>query len=86
MKSHYLNNITISPNPSNGLITLAKPSGLDLEQAVVYNVIGKQVKSINLETMTDSKPIDLSTLASGLYLVNIQTSNGNTITKKLIIK
>lgn len=85
-ESDYLNSITVSPNPSNGMITLTKPAGLDLQQAVVYNVIGKQVKSINLVTMTDTKAIDLSALASGLYLVNIQTSNGNAITKKLIIK
>jgi hypothetical protein len=82
----FLKNITVSPNPSNGFITLKKPSGLDLQQAAIYNVLGKQVRIINLEVMTDSKAIDLSTLASGLYLMNIQSTNGNTITKKIIIK
>lgn len=85
-ENDYLNNITISPNPSNGLIILNKPSSLDLQKAIVYNVIGKQVKAINLVSMSDSRKLDLSDLASGLYLVNIQTSNGNAITKKLIIK
>jgi len=85
-ENDYLSNVTVYPNPSNGLITLTKPSSLDLHEAIIYNVIGKLVKSINLEAMADSKSLDLSALASGLYLVNIQTLNGNAVTKKLIIK
>jgi hypothetical protein len=85
-ESDFMNSITVSPNPSNGVINLTKPSGLDLQLLAVYNVLGKQVKSVNLETMSDSKAIDLSALASGLYLMNIESSNGNAITKKIIIK
>jgi len=85
-EADYLTNVSIYPNPSNGLITLKKPSGIVLKQALVYNVLGNQVKSVNLETMTDSKTIDLSLLSSGLYVLNIQTANGNAITKKIVIK
>ena len=85
-ENDYLNDVTVYPNPSNGLITVTKPSGIQLQKAVIYNVIGKQVKFINLEAMTDSKAIDLRNLASGLYLVNIQSSNGTAITKKLVIQ
>ncbi|MGB1309277.1 MAG: T9SS type A sorting domain-containing protein [Oceanihabitans sp.] len=78
--------ISIYPNPSNGVLNINKPSGVNLEKATVYNVLGKSVKTINLVNMTDSKSLDLTALSSGLYLVNIQAENGKTITKKIVIE
>ena len=85
-ESDLQNNLVLLPNPSNGLVTLKKSASFDLQKATVYDILGKKVKTINLENMNQSKSIDLTEFSSGLYLVNIKAENGIEVTKKLVIK
>lgn len=67
----------VSPNPVKN--TLNINTNETLQKVEVYNMLGKTVLSSN----SDSKSIDVSSLNSGVYLINITTENGVS-TKKFI--
>lgn len=71
----------IYPNPSStGNVTITSTSNGTIS-AAVYDVLGKQV--INSEVTNNT--LDVSALNTGLYIVKL-AQNGNTVTKKLVIK
>lgn len=78
-----LNKIVIYPNPSNGVFTIFS-GDVPLEQVEVFDITGKViVKKNNLSITNNSTPLDLSTIASGIYFVRI-TSNNQTTVKRII--
>jgi hypothetical protein len=78
--------LAIYPNPSKGLIKLTSATNLELSHATVYDILGKKVKAINLENAALNTTIDLTSLTSGIYIININAKDGQKVTKKLIIK
>lgn len=79
------NALFISPNPSNGKVTI-KNSGIALTTAIVTDINGRTVSSHNLEGATADTALDLSSvLSSGLYFMTISSENASTV-KKIIIK
>ncbi len=77
--------VLISPNPSNGDITI-KSSGYALDKVVVSDINGRIITSHNLNGTMADKELDLSSqLTSGLYFISI-SSEGRTTVKKMIIK
>lgn len=80
-----LNDITIYPNPSNGVFHISlgniQPSLID-----VYDLTGKVVSSQKELTVTNLETtLDLSNLAQGVYFVKITADNQN-IVKRIIKK
>lgn len=72
---------TISPNPAQDMVTIdSNKSGF--ASVTLYNTLGKQVKEVR--NVAGSLQIDLSELTSGLYLVQVIDTNGNSSIKKLI--
>jgi beta-mannanase len=72
----YGSGLYVYPNPNNGLVTLSYNSNQPRESftIIIYNATGKSVYSETLNKSTDSftKQIDLSTLAKGIYLVEME--------------
>lgn len=69
------------PNPtSTGKVTITTSNSGNVT-ANVYDVLGKEV--INRAVVNNT--LDVSTLNAGLYIVKL-TQNGNSVTKKLVIK
>jgi len=74
----------ISPNPvSNGNFTLSleKVTPTDM---TIYNINGQSLKSISIENKVST--VDVSTLRSGIYFVEVRNKEGKTIKKILINK
>lgn len=69
--------INLSPNPVKDILTI-NTKDAEVVAVTVFSVTGKEI----LEST--SKSIDFSSLQSGLYLVKIELSNSETITKKVI--
>ena len=69
--------ISIYPNPSDGIINIDIPETRATVR--ISNVIGKEVKLIKLNS--DTNTIDLSSLGSGMYFVEIQLSEKNIVSK-----
>lgn len=77
------NDITIYPNPCNGILTINMPDDAKYELKII-NSIG-QLISDNY-TISQQTTIDLSNYGAGTYLLNFVNQNtGNHIHKKLIV-
>jgi len=78
-----------SPNPFTGstdvIIYLSNPSSLNV---TIMNVAGQVVKSFvtdELNTGNHTVQIDATNLQSGVYLYTMTASNGETVTKKMVV-
>jgi hypothetical protein len=80
-------NFTVSPNPSNGVFTATislveasdvNVSVLDLTGNKLYESTDKDVKDL-------SKSINLSTIAAGIYIVNVKTAQGS-VNQRIVVK
>lgn len=79
------NDFTIYPNPAKTEINIKANGNAYPEEITIFDTNGKQVhhqKTKNLELIN----VKTSHFATGLYIVNITDSNGNTATRKLSIE
>jgi hypothetical protein len=76
------NQITIYPNPSDGIYYFNLTEEDSDTQLIIFNLLGEQVFSSLLLGKQENK-IDLPNLAKGCYLVKLSNS-GNISTQKLI--
>ena len=74
--------VNIQPNPASdyAIITL---NNADNGSIRIVDVLGNVVLK---ETISGTKKIDLSNFRNGVYFITIETSNGKTITRKLIVR
>lgn len=71
----------IYPNPvTSGVVNITSTSN-EVISVTVYDILGKQV----LNTQVENNTLNVSSLNTGIYILNIN-QNGNTSTKKLVIK
>ncbi|MBL4594447.1 MAG: T9SS type A sorting domain-containing protein [Flavobacteriales bacterium] len=69
------------PNPNNGENILI--SGKDLNLIKIYNIHSQLIKTVVIEN--DKTELSLINQSKGIYLVKAQFSNGEIVTKKLIL-
>jgi hypothetical protein len=74
---------TVYPNPSNGIFNI----NWQMESEYSYAVTDITGKTIVLSEPTDIKTaqLDLTGVATGMYFLNV-TSNGTSVTKKLMVR
>ena len=77
--------IAMYPNPADNQVTISNRSNIALQNAVIYDINGKLINQYDLRNMQGEQVIDVSALASGVYVVQI-TSDTSSVTKRLIIK
>ena len=80
---NFHSDITIYPNPSNGLIKIETQSLTKL-QIEVYNILGELImeqSSLNQQTL-----IDLSNHSAGVYIVKVYYNDNKIIHEKIVIK
>ncbi|ARV08337.1 bacillolysin [Winogradskyella sp. PC-19] len=68
--------LTIYPNPSNGIFNLKKNSKVDLTFANIYDLNGRLINKINLESMNTETQVNISNSATGLYFVEVNSKSG----------
>tara|TARA_B100001248_G_scaffold128576_1_gene96364 strand:+ start:5480 stop:9295 length:3816 start_codon:yes stop_codon:yes gene_type:complete len=67
------NNLQIYPNPTNGIITII---GEKIKNISVYNILGNQLFKVEKNNLNiNSRNIDLSNLARGIYTIQIEQNN-----------
>lgn len=69
------------PNPVTTQINISFPKSADKAEFVLYNILGEKVFQKNISPLKNS--IDVSELASGMYIASI-TSNNKTTSYKII--
>jgi len=85
-KFNNLNKIMVSPNPSNGNITISNIQQIDLNTIEIYNVLGKLIISKTIKSNTNSINLNLESHNSGIYLIKLVAVSGESKTKKLLIQ
>ncbi|WP_397363604.1 T9SS type A sorting domain-containing protein [Olleya sp. R77988] len=70
------NEFTIYPNPTSSILNIKIQD--DIKNIEIYNVQGQQV------LVGKNKSVDVSNLALGIYLLKVETTKGNFITKRFI--
>ena len=79
-EKNYLNGIIIYPNPASSIFTVSTEVE-KIKELSVINVLGEEVLK---ETLAENTArIDVSSLAKGMYFIQVQTEKGVSI-KKLI--
>jgi hypothetical protein len=79
--------LSIFPNPSNGMVTVAGEINAQDEIVIdVFNLLGQSVhEEKQSPVQMINSQIDLSTLANGVYMVQVRTGN-KSFTQKIIIQ
>jgi len=68
--------IKVYPNPANSVVTI----NTEVKAIVIYNVLGKEVM------ITSQSVFNIETLDNGIYLLEVETNEGQKITKRLVKK
>jgi uncharacterized protein YrzB (UPF0473 family) len=76
--------LVLYPNPADHQVHLSNPTQMDLSDVTIYDLTGRIVNKVDLNTMGSEITIDVSTLANAPYLLVIKGSQG-TSTKTLIV-
>ena len=73
---------SVSPNPTSNVVYLNNNANILMNEVKVTDMNGRTVKSLKLNGVSNTQ-VDVSDLASGVYLMDIASDQGN-ITKKVI--
>lgn len=68
-----MENFSVYPNPANDFLTIVIPEGVMLFQLSVYDLTGHLV----LHDNSGAAKLDVKSLASGMYIIKIQTEGGS---------
>lgn len=79
------NNLRLFPNPTQDQLTLSYLGSQALVAMTIMNVQGQTVKQFSLANFAQERTLDVSDLAKGIYLVEINSDTERAV-KKLIIK
>jgi hypothetical protein len=76
----------VYPNPSNGRFNVVLSTSEEVKMAI-YDIRGRSVynKSFDSEGAVFNKEIDLNTLSSGVYILNVESA-GKRESKRIIIE
>ena len=84
-ESFSMEAVSIYPNPTNGIFTIAYGS-LNPQKVEVFDVTGKNILTLEANALSDSATqINLEKAATGIYFVKI-SSDSNQIVKRIIKK
>ena len=79
-KNNLNANISVYPNPTNSLVNISVANGTEIAQVKLSNLTGATVYA-----NTSSKAIDVSSLAKGIYILQITTTDGTTTSSKVVV-
>ena len=79
------NGFSLYPNPAKDSFTIKNISSEFLKSISLYDFSGKLLLSKSLENNQENT-IYTSTLSSGMYVVSIETTNGNKYNSKLVVE
>ncbi|AMS26063.1 hypothetical protein AEM51_02605 [Bacteroidetes bacterium UKL13-3] len=77
-------NLSIYPNPSKGLFTVASKGNASIASIQVMDVVGKTVYTKTAQS--NKVEVDLTQMNKGLYMVVIKDQNGNEFSSKVVVE
>ena len=82
-QNNNIENLSFFPNPVSDIVTLQTPANLNT--VIVYNQLGQRLLTFNKSELT-SKKLDLSSLQTGIYILDVKDVNNNTGKIKVIVE
>lgn len=81
------NGISVYPNPTNGPVTI-ESAGLQagITLVKVFNLMGQNLKTVEYLNLNDINYLDISELSNGVYFVEINTRNSNSVYRIILDK
>ena len=84
-KTFTTNNILVYPNPTNSVLHISlQDTNESLSKIVIYDVVGKTIKTIAGNSVQETT-INVSNLATGVYMIEITTDTNIKQTRKFIV-
>ena len=78
-------NVIVVQNNTNQQLVISNPNLLDIKSVMLFDILGKQIFSkVNLGSKT-SYEFSTSSLSDGVYLVNIKSTDGQSIGQKILV-
>lgn len=71
---------------SKGSIVIQNPKLVDLKSAEMFNIIGQSISRFNNIDTKQYLELKTNTLSTGTYILNLKTTNGKEIKKKVLVK
>ena len=79
---HTLTSFSFYPNPTSAQVNI---SGDQMRMVEVFNINGKLIRREDADS-PEFTQIDVSTFPSGHYMVRITLDDGNTVTRKIVVR
>lgn len=80
-------NVKVFPNPSNGNISISNILNNEVKTIEIFNILGSRVYKETVKSNANRVDINLNNIISkGVYLLKLQTNNGDITTQKLIFE
>ena len=76
VKNNTLDQVSVYPNPTSGIVQVTLPSSVEILSVSVSDLSGKKMNA-NVSGTT----VDMSNFASGVYMINVNTTEGNLVRK-----
>ncbi len=76
-------NLTIYPNPFTDFIRIENNNAIAIAKATIFDLKGQKIKTVSAQELKDNK-IAVTSLSSGMYILNIHFENGKLLSQKLI--
>lgn len=74
---------SVYPNPANSVINIANAENILVNAVSIIDINGRTVKSVKFDNVASAQ-INISDLATGVYMMNISSDKGTTTTKKIV--
>ncbi len=71
--------IRLYPNPTNGILNIRLSQKAQIKEIRLFDLIGKEQA-----TKLEQNQLDLSPLSKGIYFLQLQLNNGETLSRKII--
>ncbi len=85
INNEFLNTaLSMYPNPTNSVLNIKKLQNINLNEAVIFDVTGRLVRSIDLTQTISEKAISLNNISKGIYFIEITDNQGGSIAKRFI--
>jgi Secretion system C-terminal sorting domain len=78
--------VDMFPSPAQTSITLRSMDDAKVTYVTIRSEIGQTIKEVKVESNLFENEIDISSLAAGMYYVEIETDKSTPIVKKLIVQ
>lgn len=78
--------LKIFPNPVKNTLSISNNSSEELESITIFNMLGQEVKRIESFPEVGTIKIERGALESGLYLVNLTSTTGQSLVRKVLLE